>query len=44
MEKTITPQSVSKEYDDAIKFNNGIDLYECVQTNENFFIGKSLPM
>ena len=44
MEKAITPQSVSKEYDAAINFNNGIDLYECVQTNENFFIGKSLPM
>ena len=40
MEKTMTPQRVSKEYDAAIKFNNGIDLYDCVQTNENFFIGK----
>ena len=44
MEKAITPQRVAEEYDAAIKFNNGIDLYECVQTNENFFIGKSLPM
>ena len=36
----LTPQRVAKEYDAAIKFNNGIDLYDCVQTNENFFIGK----
>lgn len=35
-----TPQRVAKEYDAGLKFNNGIDLYECVQTNENFFIGK----
>ena len=40
MDKMMTPQRVSKEYDAAIKFNNGIDLYDCVQTNENFFIGK----
>ena len=37
---TITPQSVAKEYDAALSFNNGIDLYNCVETNENFFIGK----
>lgn len=36
----ITPQSVAKEYDAGIAFNNGIELYDCVQTNENFFIGK----
>lgn len=41
MDKTkLTPQRVHKEYTAAIKFNNGIDLYDCVQTNENFFIGK----
>lgn len=40
MDKMMTPQRVAKEYDAAIKFNNGIDLYDCVQTNENFFIGK----
>ena len=40
MDKMMTPQRVSKEYDAAIKFNNGIGLYDCVQTNENFFIGK----
>lgn len=42
--KDLTPQRVAKEYDAAIKFNNGIDLYSCVNTNENFFIGKGLPM
>ena len=40
MDKMMTPQRVAKEYDAAIKFNNGIDLYDCVQSNENFFIGK----
>lgn len=40
MDKMMTPQRVAKEYDASIKFNNGIDLYDCVQTNENFFIGK----
>lgn len=34
------PQRVSKEYDAGLKFNQGIDLYNCVQTNENMFIGK----
>ena len=37
---TMNPQRVAREYDAAIKFNNGIDLYDCVNTNENFFIGK----
>lgn len=40
MKHTITPQQVAKEYDAGLKFNEGIDLYDCVQTNENFFIGK----
>ena len=35
-----TPQRVAKEYNDGISFNSGIDLYDCVQANENFFIGK----
>lgn len=35
-----TPNAVSKEYNAGLQFNNGIDLYECVQVNENFFIGK----
>lgn len=37
---TMNPQRVAREYDAAIKFNNGIDLYNCVNTNENFFVGK----
>lgn len=34
------PQRIAAEYDAGLLFNNGIDLYDCVQTNENFFIGK----
>lgn len=37
---TMNPQRVAKEYDAAIKFNNGIDLYDCVNTNELFFVGR----
>ena len=36
----MTPQKVSAEYEAGLKFNNGIDLYDAVNTNENFFIGK----
>ena len=36
----MTPQRVSKEYEAGLKFNQGIDLYDCVKTNENMFIGK----
>ena len=34
------PHFVSSEYDAGLRFNDGIDLYDCVKTNENFFIGK----
>lgn len=34
------PNCVAAEYDAGLRFNDGIDLYECVKTNENFFIGK----
>lgn len=34
------PQTVEREYNAGLQFNNGISLYECVETNENFFIGK----
>jgi hypothetical protein len=34
------PNCVAEEYDAGLRFNDGIDLYECVKTNENFFIGK----
>jgi len=36
----MSPQKIAKEYEAGLSFNNGIDLYDCVQTNENFFIGK----
>ena len=35
-----SPDRVSQEYNAGIQFNNGIQLYDCVDTNENFFIGK----
>ena len=40
MAKEITPVRVSDEYDAGVRFNLGIDLYDCVNVNENFFIGK----
>lgn len=40
MSKKMTPERVSKEYNAGLDFNNGIDLYNCVQTNENFFVGR----
>lgn len=39
-EKRMNPVRVSKEYNAGLRFNEGINLYENVQTNENFFIGK----
>ena len=33
-------ESVWKEYQRGLDFNNALDLYETVRTNENFFIGK----
>lgn len=38
--REMTPARVSREYEVGLRFNRGIDLYDCVQTNENFFIGK----
>ena len=40
MDGKMTPQRVSGEYDAGMRFNNGINLYDTVHTNENFFIGK----
>ena len=40
MDRTVTPDLVAREYEAGIRFNTGIDLYDCVETNENFFIGK----
>ena len=39
-EKERTPQRVYAEYEEGVQFNEGIKLYETVETNENFFIGK----
>lgn len=36
----MSPQRVCREYEAGLRFNQGIDLYDCVQTNENFFVGK----
>ena len=36
----MNPQRVAAEYDAGVQFNSGINLYDTVQTNENFFIGK----
>ena len=38
--QTMTPETVTAEYEAGLSFNQGIDLYDCVNTNENFFIGK----
>ncbi|WP_312281461.1 hypothetical protein [Oscillibacter sp.] len=35
-----TPQNVYREYRAGLDFNNSIELYRNVETNENFFIGK----
>lgn len=35
-----TPAQVRGEYEAGVNFNLGIQLYDTVQTNENFFIGK----
>lgn len=40
----MSPERVSKEYEAGLRFNQGIGLYECVDANENFFIGRGLPM
>lgn len=39
-ERRMKPERVSMEYNAGLRFNEGINLYENVQTNENFFIGK----
>lgn len=35
-----TPEEIWQEYERAVCYNSGIDLYETVRRNENFFIGK----
>lgn len=36
----MSPERVAAEREAGLRFNQGIDLYETVKTNENFFIGK----
>ena len=38
--ETMTPERVGAEYEKGVHFNRGINLYDTVQTNENFYIGK----
>lgn len=38
--QAMSPERVSREYEKGLRFNQGIGLYDCVRTNENFFIGK----
>lgn len=38
--KELTPQNVYKLYDTGVQFNTQIGLYDTVEKNENFFIGK----
>lgn len=42
--KKMNPERVAREYEAGVRFNTGINLYDTVENNENFFIGKSLPM
>ena len=35
-----TPESVWQEYQRGVDYNNRIDLYDRVKTNENFFVGR----
>ena len=38
--RNINPVKVSAEYEAGVSFNKGVNLYDTVQTNENFYIGK----
>lgn len=38
--KELTAEKVAQEYDKGCSFNSGINLYETVEANENFYIGK----
>lgn len=40
MKTKMTVEKVNNEYDAGLSFNRGINLYETVKTNEDFFIGK----
>lgn len=36
----LIPEQVWREYQRGVDYNNRIDLYDRVKTNENFFIGR----
>ena len=36
----MTPERVKREYEAGLQFNRGVDLYDTVKVNEDFFIGK----
>lgn len=38
--KELTAEKVAQEYDKGCGFNTGINLYETVEANENFYVGK----
>lgn len=38
--KELTPQNVYKRYEKGVQFNTQIGLYDTIEKNENFFIGK----
>ena len=40
MKQEMTPQSVWSEYEQGVAFKTGINLYDTVEANENFYIGK----
>ena len=40
MRQEITPESVWNEYEKACQFKAGLNLYDTVRANENFYIGK----
>lgn len=37
--KDITPQSVWREYEKMLSYNESVNLEDTVQVNENFFVG-----
>ncbi len=39
-EKPVTVERIKSEYKKMVDYNTGINLYENVKMNENFFIGK----
>ncbi len=40
MRTTKTPNEIWNEYNKAVSYNRGIELYDTVRKNENFFIGR----